>query len=140
MLKRDELNFPTSCLNSADDDEPIFVLKSTDPLAPATVRFWADVRELEGKTRPEKIQEARSLASKMEDWQRLNPHKMKRNPAKVEFSLTTNELGSEVVQSSDMIITVRGGRSGPLDIHVMKHREVQTITSKDVGDLKDILG
>lgn len=122
MLKRDELNFPTSCLNSADDDEPIFVLKSTDPIAPATVRFWADVRELDGKTRPEKIEEARKLASKMEDWQRLNPHKMKRKPATVEFSLTSvglPQLSSEVTRNVDMVVIVRS-RSDLLDIHVMR--------------------
>ena len=37
MIKRLELIGP-SCLTSAADDEPIFVLKSTDELAPSIVR------------------------------------------------------------------------------------------------------
>lgn len=40
MLKRDELKGP-SCLTSAADDEPIFVLRSSDELAPGIVREWA---------------------------------------------------------------------------------------------------
>lgn len=40
MIKRDELKGP-SCLTAAEDDEPIFVLKSTDDLAPGIVREWA---------------------------------------------------------------------------------------------------
>ncbi len=41
MLKKDEVNSPDSCLNRAEEDEPIFVLKATDPGAPAAVRRWA---------------------------------------------------------------------------------------------------
>lgn len=70
MRKADELESPTSCLSKAKDDEYIFVLKSTDRHAPLVVRLWADLRELEGLTRPEKIAEARECAAKMEHWKR----------------------------------------------------------------------
>lgn len=32
------------CYASAGDDEPLFVLRSTDPLAPALVSLWACLR------------------------------------------------------------------------------------------------
>lgn len=41
MLKRDELIDPTSCLNRAAEDEPLFVLRANDENAPAFVTAWA---------------------------------------------------------------------------------------------------
>lgn len=41
MRKCDELLFPDSCLGKAAPDEPLFVLRSSDPDAPETVREWA---------------------------------------------------------------------------------------------------
>ena len=80
MLKRDEVIGP-SCLTSAADDEPIFVLKSTDELAPQLVRDWASRYRLQktglastcvGMTGKQigKYQEALMLADKMDDWRR----------------------------------------------------------------------
>lgn len=57
------------CYGAADDDEPMFVLLGRDPLAPSLVRMWADLRELT-RGPSEKVDEARSLAEWMEDWQR----------------------------------------------------------------------
>ena len=42
MIKRDEIANPNSCLNKAADDEPLFVFRANDPLAPELVRFWAE--------------------------------------------------------------------------------------------------
>ncbi len=39
--KQVELNDPNSCLNRAQADEPLFVLRGNDPLAPGQVRGWA---------------------------------------------------------------------------------------------------
>lgn len=47
------------------DDEPVFVLRARDPLAPAQLRSWADALEAEGGS-PEKAAEARALADQME--------------------------------------------------------------------------
>lgn len=41
MLKSAEIADPKSCLNSARDDEPIFVLRANDELAPQFLRQWA---------------------------------------------------------------------------------------------------
>jgi len=41
MLKRDELTNPNSCINKAEDDEPVFVLRANDELAAETVEVWA---------------------------------------------------------------------------------------------------
>lgn len=76
MLKRDELKGP-SCLTSAADDEPIFVLKSTDELAPEIVREWASrykaskQAQVGGWTQRQqaKHEEACLLATKMLRWQ-----------------------------------------------------------------------
>jgi hypothetical protein len=42
MIKIDEMTDPESCLNRAATDEPIFVLRANDPLAPIMVRMWAE--------------------------------------------------------------------------------------------------
>lgn len=70
MKKQLELSTPTSCLNKAAPDEPVFVLRAKDPLAPITVRHWATMSE--GKHEPAKLAEARNLASEMEDWRNKN--------------------------------------------------------------------
>lgn len=41
MLKRDELKEQNSCLNRADEAEPLFVLRANDENAPAAVAAWA---------------------------------------------------------------------------------------------------
>jgi hypothetical protein len=78
MLKRDELANPNSCLNRAADDEPIFVLKATDELAPRVIREWASeysyTKDINGhkmttKQRA-KYNEALLIADKMETWRR----------------------------------------------------------------------
>lgn len=73
MIKIDELVSPTSCLNKAGDDEPIFVLRAKDPLAAEVVRFWADKATTSGQHESSKIMEAQGLAAQMETW-RLGRH------------------------------------------------------------------
>lgn len=57
-----------SCLQKVADDEPIFVLRAKDSLAPEIVREWVKLARLCGKTPPEKLAEAEELAVKMEKW------------------------------------------------------------------------
>jgi hypothetical protein len=64
-----------SCLQKAAEDEPIFVLRAQDTLAPELVREWADRAEDAG-TPSEKVEEARDLARQMEDWQAANTSKV----------------------------------------------------------------
>lgn len=74
MIKSKEMIGP-SCLTSAQDDEPIFVLKSTDELAPEIVRQWAGAywrskgwdAGISDKQRA-KHAEALDLANQMEKW------------------------------------------------------------------------
>lgn len=70
MLKKDELATPTSCLNKAEPDEPIFVLKATDPQAPMVVRHWVTMSS--GKQDKKKLDGALELAKKMEAWRKQN--------------------------------------------------------------------
>lgn len=66
MLKKLELAQPTSCLNKAAADEPVFVLRAKDPHAPQTLRHWATMSE--GTHEPDKLAEARQCADEMERW------------------------------------------------------------------------
>lgn len=66
MIKRDELRSPASCLNKAQADEPIFVLRGHDPLAPQVIRLWAAMAG--GLHEETQIIEALSFADDMETW------------------------------------------------------------------------
>lgn len=70
MLKRDELSTPSSCLNRAGADEPVFVLRAKDPLASMAVRHWVTMSE--GKHEPSKLDEALALADQMDAWRQRN--------------------------------------------------------------------
>jgi hypothetical protein len=56
------------CYDKAADEEPLFVLRAQDMLAPEMVREWAYRAKVMG-TPIEKIDEARRCADQMEDWQ-----------------------------------------------------------------------
>ena len=43
MIKANEIADPSSCLNRAAEDEPIFVLRAHDELAAGVVRHWANL-------------------------------------------------------------------------------------------------
>ena len=55
------------CMAKAASDEPVFVLRAQDMLAPQHVRDWADHAELRG-CNPEKVKAARATADAMERW------------------------------------------------------------------------
>lgn len=55
------------CFSRAKDDEPLFVLRASDQLAPYFVREWAFMAERHGASR-EKISEALACAREMEKW------------------------------------------------------------------------
>ncbi len=85
MLKIEELNDPASSLCKAAPDEPIFVLRAQDKLAPKTVRDWASrlMLEADNTSDPElrvrqsaKAVEATKLADRMEAWQAANTSKV----------------------------------------------------------------
>ena len=65
MKKLDELEKGT--LSRAADDEPVFVLRAKDRLAPMTVQYWADLGGMLGVD-PDKTSEARQTARLMEKW------------------------------------------------------------------------
>jgi hypothetical protein len=59
------------CLEKVADNEPIFVLRAQDILAPRVVRYWARLADQSGVPR-EKVAEAHKLADWMLDWQEAN--------------------------------------------------------------------
>lgn len=73
-----------SCLAKAGDDEPIFVLRAQDELAPDIVDEWATrVNMCYAMAPPSvrasielKIQEARDLADAMRAWQKAHGSKV----------------------------------------------------------------
>ena len=68
MLKRDELEDTTSCLNKARHDERLFILIARDPAAPVAIRAWIAERIRLGKNVPgdEQIREAFECAALMD--------------------------------------------------------------------------
>jgi hypothetical protein len=70
-LKRDEIADPTSCLNRAADDEPVFVLRAKDPLAAKMVEDWA-ARALLAGLHEDKVQAAYRYARSMRAWRKKN--------------------------------------------------------------------
>lgn len=68
MIKALELALSTSCLNKAQADEPLFVLRAHDPLFSAIVRLWAAAAH--GVHEVEKREEAYTLADEGSAWWR----------------------------------------------------------------------
>lgn len=69
------------CYAAAEPDEPVFVLRGSDPLAHMLVALWASAREINGPASPrqeppeqvaarerEKVAEARACSARMRDW------------------------------------------------------------------------
>ena len=65
--KKEELANPNSCINKAVDDEPIFVLRAQDKLAPILIRLWTDLANIHGCSENKRVQ-AWKCARDMEEW------------------------------------------------------------------------
>jgi hypothetical protein len=74
MLKKEELAQPTSCMNKAAPDEPVFVLRAKDPFAAQAVRLWAAMAQ--GHHEDDKLCEAADLADHMDRWRNSQPPKI----------------------------------------------------------------
>lgn len=55
------------CFVKAADDEPIFVLRASDNIAPDAVRAWASSARCRG-VNPKKVKGALEVADAMEKW------------------------------------------------------------------------
>lgn len=74
------------CLGKAADDEPVFILRAHDRLAPEIVEAWADKVDAAADALPQtvagrearlnKTSEARRLANDMRQWQLKNGSKV----------------------------------------------------------------
>lgn len=72
-LRDEELENQHSCFNKAAEDEPIFVLRAKDKLAPMIVRHWAELAlVLSPNLDEEKYSEALELADRMENYANAN--------------------------------------------------------------------
>lgn len=69
--KADELRTPFSCLNKARPDEPIFVLRASDPLFAQTIRHWAVMGI--GIHEAGKLDEAMQIAEQGKAWRDDQP-------------------------------------------------------------------
>ena len=65
-----------SSLRRAARDEPVFILRVQDILAPRVVVRWAHLAEQAG-TAQDKVRGALKVAKQMADWQANNPHRVK---------------------------------------------------------------
>lgn len=68
MLQRHEIADPESCLNKADPDEPLFVLRAHDPLAASCVRSWCNAAAQDTVHSDAKVHEAKMVADAMDRW------------------------------------------------------------------------
>ena len=78
MLAKDEREAAArgqGCLGKAADDEPVFVLRGQDVLAPDIITHWADRAHAAGAP-DEKVADAIMLAEAMREWQRANRSKV----------------------------------------------------------------
>lgn len=65
------------CLGKAYPDEPVFILRAQDILAPPTIEHWARLLEVSGKVGvTQKINEARAIAHEMRAWQERHSRKL----------------------------------------------------------------
>ena len=55
------------CLDNVADDEPIFVLRANDELAPDVILYWVHL-SMERELHRDKLDEARRWAKVMADW------------------------------------------------------------------------
>lgn len=55
------------CFAKAAENEPLFVLRAQDKLAPTLIRLWSELAALNGAPL-EKTHEAKRLAYEMEQW------------------------------------------------------------------------
>lgn len=62
------------CLERVAVDEPIFILRSKDRLAPMLVRLWADLAKSQLGV-CDKVIEAYCIANDMSDWQQKHNSK-----------------------------------------------------------------
>ena len=66
-IERERAARGEGCLGKAADDEPVFILRGQDMLAPDLVELWAEMAEGH-RCDPAKVAEARELAAKMRAW------------------------------------------------------------------------
>jgi hypothetical protein len=66
MNKAETLLSQTSCLNKAEPEEPLFILRGHDRVAAQTVRHWATMAV--GIHEPDKIKQALQIAEDMDAW------------------------------------------------------------------------
>lgn len=69
MIKSQELADPTSCINKAAEDEPVFVLRASDITAPRVIEFWIDNAVAAGAKLPKaKREHAVAMIEAMREW------------------------------------------------------------------------
>lgn len=72
MYRRDD-----KCLAKVDEDEPIFVLRAQDRLAPALIREWVNRAKQASSLGARRTEEALQVADAMEEWQKAHPGRVK---------------------------------------------------------------
>jgi hypothetical protein len=70
-------NTGIKCYDNAAPDEPLFVLRASDPATPHAIRAWAQ-QAVDVGHRSVKINEAFEYAREIEAWQAANPERMKK--------------------------------------------------------------
>ena len=98
MNKSFTLSDPTSCLNKAHHDEPLFVLRANDPTAPMTIRHWVTMNH--NHQPPGKLEQAMIVAEDMETWYSKQPKPVEPEPKRVSDMTAKMEAAAGVARST----------------------------------------
>lgn len=69
----------TSSKKEFHPEEPIFLFRATDPLAPVAIRYYGEICR-QADCAPEHTEAVFRHASRIEDWQRQHPDLVKEKP------------------------------------------------------------
>lgn len=134
MLKSDELQNPTSCLNKALPNERLFILLARDPAAPITIRAWITERLRLGKNKEDdaQVQEALECASCMED----ERAKMTQERAWKAVRTYTEQFRQENTPSK---LGICRTAAIPFVIEDLRSKEIEATRASTVAESRDVL-
>lgn len=107
------------CYAKLAPDEPYFVLRAKDPLAPALIELWAEQRRVQYGVY-KKLDEAVACAEKMREWKKQHPEARPSVPA------TTAE--QTILRLRDQLATIISTmRANPEHRARLYARELETL-------------
>lgn len=73
MRKIDVISDPRSCLNRSTDEEPVFVIRGSDPIAGDVIRDWARRARRAGHREEKCVRAEREAREEFDTWPKKVP-------------------------------------------------------------------